>query len=78
MRSDGIRVTGSASPRITSCSLVANGGAGVNNAGTGRVDGRGNWWGDPAGPLGPAGDDVAGAVDFEPFLTVPPPRPVRP
>lgn len=34
-----------------------------------RLDARGNWWGDPAGPEGPQGDGVVGNVDTSNPLT---------
>jgi hypothetical protein len=37
------------------------------------VDARDNWWGDPAGPLGPGGDGVAGNVVYEPWRSEPVP-----
>lgn len=43
----------------------------VNNLSSFTVDAAGNWWGDPAGPGGPAGDDVAGPVVVDPVLTEP-------
>ena len=60
---DGIHVTEGTGIVIESCDLEGNAGAGVANEGTGTVTARGNWWGDPAGALGPNGDGVVGMVD---------------
>lgn len=57
--------------RVEGCNLVGNVGPGVENLGSGEVDARGNWWGDPDGPNGPAGDGVSENVLYEPFLTAP-------
>lgn len=68
---DGVLVRSGANVRITDCNIERNGGTGVVNLGTSVVDARANWWGDPAGPLGPAGNGVRGPVHFNPH------RPVR-
>lgn len=47
----------------TGCNLFGNGGDAINNQSTIRVNASGNWWGDPAGPLGPNGDGTSGSVD---------------
>jgi hypothetical protein len=57
---------------VHGCNLVDNGGEGIfaNDWYTGDVEG--NWWGDAAGPAGPAGDGVTGAgLDYTPWLTSP-------
>lgn len=63
---------GSTGVTIHDCALEDNGGPGVRNLADDEVDARFNWWGDPAGPLGPAGDGVEGAVDFSEHRTAPP------
>lgn len=63
---------GSTGVTIHDCALEDNGGPGVRNLADDEVDARFNWWGDPAGPLGPAGDGVEGAVDFSEYRTAPP------
>lgn len=68
-----VAVDGSVDVRIHDCALESNGGPGVRNLGADIVDARFNWWGDPAGPLGPAGDGVEGDVDFSEHRTSPPP-----
>lgn len=60
---DGIRILSGSGIQIHDCNLERNTGAGVNNQGTFLVDARRNWWGDPAGALGPNGDGVMGVVD---------------
>jgi hypothetical protein len=57
---------------IHDCAIEANRLPGVQYAGSGVVDARFNWWGDPAGPFGPGGDRVEGNVDYSSFLTEPP------
>jgi hypothetical protein len=60
-------------PRLTSCNVFGNAQQGVvggSNTAM-QLDARGNWWGDPAGPLGPAGDRVAGNVDASSPLAAP-------
>jgi hypothetical protein len=69
--SAGVRVLAGVGIRIRECNFQDNAGAGVNNTGDAAVDAVGNWWGDPAGPYGSAGDGVAGAVDYAPWLTAP-------
>ena len=66
----GIRVLDGAPAEIHECNLERNAGLGVDNFGTATVDARRNWWGDPAGPHGPAGDGVSGNVDASEHLTV--------
>lgn len=63
--SDGIRVTSAVTGNvgIHDCNLERNAGFGAYNLAPFRVDARRNWWGDPAGPTGPAGDGVSGNVD---------------
>jgi hypothetical protein len=76
--SDGVRVLRGVGITIRECNFQDNAGAGVNNTVDAAVDAMENWWGDPAGPHGPAGDGAAGAVEYEPWLTapvqLPPPR----
>ncbi len=48
---------------LEGCNLSGNGGLGVQNGGTPDVDARGDWWGDPAGPGGPAGYGASANVD---------------
>jgi hypothetical protein len=70
---DGVQVLAGAGIRIRACNLQGNAGAGVANAGADVVDARENWWGDPEGPFGPAGDSVIGQVVFTPWRTAPAP-----
>jgi hypothetical protein len=57
---------------ITNCNIFGNGGVGVSNPLVGfPVSARSNWWGDPAGPLGPNGDGVSGDVDAGTPLNAP-------
>ena len=60
---DGIHVTEGSGVVVSECDLSKNGGDGVANEETDTVTARGNWWGDPSGPLGAEGDGVQGAVD---------------
>jgi parallel beta-helix repeat protein len=57
---------------IRNCVFESNRNAGVWNVGPALLDARFNWWGDPAGPLGPDGDGVQGNVDYSSHLTSPP------
>jgi hypothetical protein len=60
------------STAIHHCNLFNNGGVGLRGATGGPlVDATGNWWGDPAGPSGPAGNGFLGNVSYVPFLTTP-------
>ncbi len=68
---DGIVVSHAAGTTIHRCNLHDNAGVGVRNLDTATVDARFNWWGDPAGPNGPAGDGVAGLVDWSGWLGAP-------
>jgi hypothetical protein len=72
-KGDGILVTfrTESTVPINDCNLEGNGGPGVRNDSEIEVDARRNWWGDPAGPHGPAGDGVAGPVDVRDFRTRP-------
>jgi hypothetical protein len=70
-RSDAILVQTAGVLHVTNCNLFNNQGLGVRLLGAGRADARFNWWGDPAGPLGPNGDGVSEGVDYVPFLTAP-------
>jgi hypothetical protein len=67
---DGLRVE-QGSATISGCNLVDNGGAGVANLTGLPVSAESNWWGDAAGPAGPAGDGTSGAVDHEPARATP-------
>jgi hypothetical protein len=69
--SDGILVEVAAGVRVRDGNIRYNSGVGLRNVATEAVDARENWWGDPAGPEGPHGDGVAGAVGYEPFRTEP-------
>lgn len=53
------------------CNIFSNTGTGVSNGAASMVDAVDNWWGDAAGPFGPAGDGVQGDVQFTPWLTAP-------
>jgi hypothetical protein len=57
--------------RVRDCNLQGNVGPGLRNTAQTTLDARDNWWGDPAGPHGPAGDGVEGDVLFEPWKTEP-------
>lgn len=57
--------------RIRSCNVFGNAGAGVENYTPMQLDARGNWWGDPTGPLGPKGDGAFGRVDASDPLAAP-------
>ncbi len=64
---DGVSVSvgGATTITIHHSNIHDNGGVGVRvGYGSSTVDARFNWWGDPAGPNGPAGDGVSGAVDW--------------
>ncbi|HEX2167386.1 MAG TPA: right-handed parallel beta-helix repeat-containing protein, partial [Longimicrobiales bacterium] len=52
----------SAGASISGCVFESNRNAGVWNVAAEPLDARFNWWGDPAGPLGPGGDGVQGNV----------------
>jgi hypothetical protein len=69
--SDGIRVEVAAGVRVRDSNMRFNGGVGLRNVAAEVVDARDNWWGDPAGPEGPQGNGVAGAVGYEPVRTEP-------
>jgi hypothetical protein len=69
--SDGIRVEVAAGVRVRDSNIRFNGGVGLRNVAAEAVDARDNWWGDPAGPAGPQGNGVAGAVGYEPVRTEP-------
>jgi hypothetical protein len=56
---------------VHSCNLVNNGGAGISVISTYTANAEDNWWGDAAGPTGPGGDGVSGAVDYTPWRTTP-------
>jgi len=48
---------------VSGCNLFGNGGDAINNQSSITVNASGNWWGDPAGPLGASGDGTSGNVD---------------
>jgi hypothetical protein len=57
---------------VHNCNLIDNGGAGAyRSPGSTLVNVEDNWWGDAAGPTGPNGDGVSGAVDYTPWRTTP-------
>ncbi len=66
---EGVRFTAGRG-LVRGCNLFENGGPGVT-ARSVTVDARGNWWGDPAGPAGPAGDGAGPGVDASGWLTAP-------
>ncbi|HUP89473.1 MAG TPA: Ig-like domain-containing protein [Longimicrobiales bacterium] len=72
---DGVVVISGVGAQIHNCNIERNAGLGVNNRATIIVDAKRNWWGDPAGPNGPNGDGVAGAVDSGAPLPVKRPTP---
>jgi hypothetical protein len=53
----------SATVSAMACNLFGNVGDAINNQSSLTVSAGGNWWGDPAGPAGAAGDGVFGNVD---------------
>jgi hypothetical protein len=72
----GIVFDGSASKPgavVTGCSLSRNKGPGVTNkrSATYVVNAAGNWWGDAAGPGGPAGGGLSAGVDATSPLAAP-------
>jgi hypothetical protein len=74
---DHCEVTGSGADGVTTDAVIAihncnfsdNVGNAVAATSGVTVDATNNWWGDPAGPTGPAGDGVSGNVNYTPFLT---------
>ena len=76
---DNCEVSGSGAAGITTnavitihnCNLRYNAGNGVESTITSAIDATYNWWGDPAGPLGPGGDGVRGNVNYTPFFSGP-------
>jgi hypothetical protein len=72
-RGHGLRVTAPGA-RIEGCAFEQNHGAGIAAITADTVLAQHNWWGDAAGPTGPHGDSVAGAVIYQPFLSTPPSR----
>jgi hypothetical protein len=57
---------------VHNCNLVNNAGSGIRNNPSWYVaNAEDNWWGDAAGPTGPAGDGVSGPVDYTPWRTTP-------
>ena len=67
-------ISGSATARVSSCNIVGNLAEGafvLAHPTLAPLDARGNWWGDPAGPQGPKGNDVSGHIDASNPLTAP-------
>lgn len=56
---------------VRNCNMVDNGGPGIESQDLSFADAEDNWWGDAAGPTGPAGDGVSGDVDYTPWRTTP-------
>lgn len=56
---------------VHDCSLVDNGGPGIENLAPATADVENNWWGDAAGPTGTNGDGVSGPLDHTPWRTTP-------
>ena len=59
-------IFGSATARVSSCNIVGNlidGAFVLAHPTLPALDARGNWWGDPAGPQGPKGNNVSGHID---------------
>lgn len=54
---------------VHNCNLVDNGGPGISNLDTATANVENNWWGDTAGPTGPAGDGASGPLDYTPGRT---------
>lgn len=67
----GVRVVSGTGIRVNECNLTDNARSGVLNETPRGVDARANWWGDLAGPDGPAGDGVEGIVDASAHLPAP-------
>lgn len=68
---DGIVADTARAVRIADCNIHGNAGVGLRNRDADLLDARHNWWGDAAGPDGPAGDGVSDNVLFQPFHTQP-------
>ena len=66
-----VQALGPPGATVTGCNLTGNGGEGIHFEGTGTVAATGNWWGDPAGPAGPAGDGASPGVDGSSPLAAP-------
>jgi uncharacterized repeat protein (TIGR01451 family) len=64
--------------KIRDNSFINNSGPGISHTvffppfSPTSIDGRGNWWGDPAGPNGPSGDGVSAGVVTAPWITTEP------
>ncbi len=75
----GVRVTSSPPPLFSGNRLESNTSHGLQHTGSGILDARHNWWGDPSGPFHPTlnpsgqGNRVSDNVLFDPWLTVPDP-----
>lgn len=61
---DGVVISAGSGIEVHACAIERNGGVGVRNQTSVVVNAQRNWWGDPAGPTGPAGDGIEGLVDF--------------
>ena len=58
--------------QVHDCNLVNNAGDGIRLLShLTNANAENNWWGDAAGPTGPNGDGVSGAVDYTPWRTAP-------
>lgn len=59
---------------VSGCALTNNGGLGIASqlAAGQAIAAQRNWWGDPAGPEGPAGDGVSPGIDASLPLASPP------
>ena len=69
---DGLVWLGGRPVSVSGCNITGNTGVGMRNrASIGQLMARSNWWGDAAGPDGPAGDGVAGDVDAAVPLAAP-------
>jgi hypothetical protein len=67
---DGIELV--AAVQVHDCNLVGNAGVGIRRSGgTAALNVENNWWGDAAGPFGPAGDGISGLLDYTPWRTTP-------
>ena len=70
---DGIRVVSGSNVQVRDCNIERNGAFGINNMAALIVNATANWWGDPDGPGGSAGDGVSGSIDYSSHRTTPRP-----